>query len=257
MELAKSIIAPLLGPLGTAALVLLLVIFMLLQREDLRSRLIRLIGQGRISAHDAGDGRRGQARLALPAHAVRRECHLRHPCGDRPLFHRRAECAALGRVRDRCSASSPTSGRGSRRSFPIVLSLAVSPNWTMPLLTIGAFRCPGTAQQQRHGAVALWIEHRRFVHRADRRRGLLDVALGAGGLVLATPLTVCLVVMGRHVPRLAFLSILLSDEEALTPAEDCYHRLLTVGRAGRDGARGEVSSRATRSPRSTTSCSSR
>ncbi len=52
---------------------------------------------------------------------------------------------------------------------------------------------------------------------------------GAVGLVLATPLTVCLVVMGRHVPRLAFLSVLLSDEEALTPAEDCYHRLLTPG----------------------------
>ncbi len=46
----QLIIAPLLGPLGTAALVLVLVICMLFQREDLRSRLIRLIGQGRISA---------------------------------------------------------------------------------------------------------------------------------------------------------------------------------------------------------------
>ena len=52
---------------------------------------------------------------------------------------------------------------------------------------------------------------------------------GPVGLILTTPLTVCLVVMGRHVPRLSFLSVLLSDEEALTPAEDCYHRLLTVG----------------------------
>ncbi len=52
---------------------------------------------------------------------------------------------------------------------------------------------------------------------------------GPLGLVLATPLTVCLVVMGRHVPRLSFLSIVLSDEDALTPAEDCYYRLLTPG----------------------------
>jgi hypothetical protein len=52
---------------------------------------------------------------------------------------------------------------------------------------------------------------------------------GPVGLVLATPMTVCLVVMGRHIPRLSFLSVVLSDEEALTPAEDCYHRLLTVG----------------------------
>jgi hypothetical protein len=52
---------------------------------------------------------------------------------------------------------------------------------------------------------------------------------GPVGLVLATPITVCMVVMGRHIPRLGFLSVLLSDEEALTPAEDCYHRLLRVG----------------------------
>jgi methylmalonyl-CoA mutase cobalamin-binding subunit len=52
---------------------------------------------------------------------------------------------------------------------------------------------------------------------------------GPVGLVLATPLTVCLVVMGRHIPRLSFLSVLLSDEEALTPAQDCYYRLLTEG----------------------------
>jgi hypothetical protein len=48
------------------------------------------------------------------------------------------------------------------------------------------------------------------------------------GLILSTPLTVCLVVIGRNVPRLSFLSVVLSDEEALTPAEDFYHRLLTV-----------------------------
>jgi predicted PurR-regulated permease PerM len=53
--------------------------------------------------------------------------------------------------------------------------------------------------------------------------------LGAGGLVLATPLTVCLVMIGQHIPKLAFISIVLSDEEALTPAEDCYLRLIRVG----------------------------
>ena len=52
---------------------------------------------------------------------------------------------------------------------------------------------------------------------------------GPIGLMLATPLAVCLVVMGRHVPRFAFLSVLLSDEEPLTPAEDFFHRLLAVG----------------------------
>ena len=52
---------------------------------------------------------------------------------------------------------------------------------------------------------------------------------GPIGLVLATPLTVCLAVMGRHVPRLQFLSVLLSEEQALAPHEECYHRLLAFG----------------------------
>ena len=52
---------------------------------------------------------------------------------------------------------------------------------------------------------------------------------GPIGLVLATPLTVCLAVMGRHVPRLQFSSVLLSEEQALAPHEDCYHRLLAFG----------------------------
>jgi hypothetical protein len=47
--------------------------------------------------------------------------------------------------------------------------------------------------------------------------------------VLATPLTVCLAVMGRHVPKLQFLSVLLSEEQALAPHEECYHRLLAFG----------------------------
>ena len=50
LGLLKLILAPIIGPLGTAALVLLLMVFMLLHREDLRNRLIRLVGQGRISA---------------------------------------------------------------------------------------------------------------------------------------------------------------------------------------------------------------
>jgi GAF domain-containing protein len=52
---------------------------------------------------------------------------------------------------------------------------------------------------------------------------------GTAGLVLSTPFTVCLVVMGRHIPQLSFLSVMLGEEEALTPADDCYQRLLRRG----------------------------
>ena len=63
-------------------------------------------------------------------------------------------------------------------AFPIILSLAVSPSWTMPLLTLGLFVVLELIMQQRRGALALRLEHRGFFDRAHRRRGLLDLAVG-------------------------------------------------------------------------------
>jgi GAF domain-containing protein len=116
--------------------------------------------------------------------------------------------------------------------FPTLLALAVSPHWTMPLLTIALF-----------AVLELVLNNVMEPLLYGAHTGVSSIALivaavfwtwmwGPIGLVLATPLTVCLVVMGRHVPRLSFLSVVLSDEDALTPAEDCYHRLLKPG--GRD-----------------------
>ncbi|MGA9577902.1 MAG: AI-2E family transporter [Terrimicrobiaceae bacterium] len=113
-------------------------------------------------------------------------------------------------------------------AIPVAISLAVSPSWTMPVLTIGLFVA---LELLSNNVMEPWLY--------GSSTGVTPIALivaavfwtwlwGPVGLILSTPLTVCLVVMGRHVPRLSFLSVLLSDEEALTPAEDCYHRLLTV-----------------------------
>jgi hypothetical protein len=106
--------------------------------------------------------------------------------------------------------------------------MAVSSSWMMPFLTIGLFV---VLELLSNNVMEPWLY--------GSSTGVTPIALivaavfwtwlwGPVGLLLSTPLTVCLVVMGRHVPRLSFLSVLLSDEEALTPAEDCYHRLLTV-----------------------------
>ena len=105
----------------------------------------------------------------------------------------------------------------------------ISPGWTMPLLTLALF-----------GVIELILNNVVEPLLYGKHTGVSSIALivaavfwtwlwGPLGLVLATPLTVCLVVMGRHIPRLSFLGVLLSDEEPLTPAEDCYHRLITVG----------------------------
>jgi hypothetical protein len=112
-------------------------------------------------------------------------------------------------------------------AFPIVLSFAVTKDWTTPLYTVGLFVF-----------IELLSNNVMEPMLYGSSTGVSAVALiiaavfwtwlwGAAGLMLATPLTVCLVVMGRHIPRLAFLSVLLSDEQALAPHEEFYHRLLT------------------------------
>ena len=227
-QLVQVIIAPLLGPLGTAALVLLLVIFMLLKREDLRSRLIRLIGQGRISATTRAmdDAGARVTRYLLMQLVVNVTYGIAVAIG---LYFIGVPNAVLWGACATVLRFIPYVGPWIGAGIPIALSLAVSPGWIMPLLTLGLFV---VLELLSNNVMEPWLY--------GSSTGVSPIALifaavcwtwlwGPVGLVLATPMTVCLVVMGRHIPRLSFLSVVLSDEEALTPAEDCYYRLLTVG----------------------------
>jgi predicted PurR-regulated permease PerM len=228
LKLVNVIISPLFGPLGTAGLVILLVIFMLLKREDLRSRLIRLIGQGRISAatqamDDAGRRVSRYVRMQLVVNVT---YGIAVAIG---LSFIGLPNAILWGAFATLLRFIPYIGPWIGAAFPVILSLAVSPSWMMPLLTLGLFV---VLELICSNIVEPWIY--------GSSTGVSSFALivaavfwtwlwGPIGLMLATPLTVCLVVMGRYVPRFAFLSVLLSDEEPLTPAEDFYHRLLAVG----------------------------
>ncbi len=228
MGLVHYLIAPLLGPLGKAALVLLLVIFMLLRREDLRRRLIRLIGKGRISAatHAMDDAGSRVFRYLLMQLVVNVSYGIPVAIG---LYFIGVPNAVLWGAFAAVLRFIPYIGPWIAAAIPVALSLAVSPSWMMPLLTVGLFVL---LELLSNNVMEPWLY--------GSSTGVTPIALivaavfwtwlwGPVGLILSTPLTVCLVVMGRHVPRLSFLSVLLSDEEALTPAEDCYHRLLTVG----------------------------
>lgn len=227
-QLVQIIIAPLLGPLGTAALVLLLVIFMLLKREDLRSRVIRLIGQGRISATTRAmdDAGARVTRYLLMQLVVNVTYGIPVAIG---LYFIGVPNAVLWGACATVLRFIPYVGPWIGAAIPIALSLAVSPGWIMPLLTVGLFV---VLELLSNNVMEPWLY--------GSSTGVSPIALifaaacwtwlwGPVGLVLATPMTVCLVVMGRHIPRLSFLSVVLSDEEALTPAEECYSRLLTVG----------------------------
>jgi predicted PurR-regulated permease PerM/methylmalonyl-CoA mutase cobalamin-binding subunit len=218
----------LLGPLGTAGLVLLLVIFMLLKREDLRGRMIRLIGQGRISAttramDDAGSRVARYLTMQLVVNVSFGSCiaiglyFIGVP--NAPLWG--AFAAVMRFV--------PYVGVWIAAAVPILLSLAVSTSWLSPLFTLGLFV---VLELINANALEPWLY--------GSSTGVSSIALiiaavfwtwlwGPIGLVLATPLTVCVAVMGRHVPKLQFLSVLLSEEQALAPHEECYHRLLTFG----------------------------
>ncbi|WP_367874673.1 AI-2E family transporter [Luteolibacter sp. Populi] len=223
-----SMVAPILGPLGTGGLVLLLATFMLLKREDLQGRAIRLIGQGRISATTrAMDDAAARVRRYLfmqlvvnVTYGIPLAIGLYFIGVPNPILWG-ALAAVLRFI--------PYIGPWIAAAFPIVLSLAVSPTWMPPLLTIGLFV---VLELLSNNVMEPWLY--------GASTGVSSIALivaavfwtwlwGPAGLVLATPITVCMVVMGRHIPQLSFLSVLLGEEEALSPAEDCYHRMLRNG----------------------------
>lgn len=231
LEFMQVILTPVLGPLGTALLVLLLLVFMLLQREDLGNRLIRLIGQGRIGAttramDDAGNRVSKYLRMQLVVNVT---FGIPVAIG---LYFIGIPNAILWGALATVLRFIPYIGPWIAAAFPIVISLAVSPDWIAPLLTVGLFV---VIELISNNVMEPWLY--------GSSTGVSPIALivaalfwtllwGPVGLVLATPLTVCLVVMGRHVPKLSFLSIILSDEEPLTPAEECYHRLHRTGGHG-------------------------
>lgn len=228
LQFVQVVLAPVLGPLGTAALVLLLLVFMLLEREDLRNRMIRLIGQGRMSttARAMDDAGARVSKYLLMQIVVNVTYGIPVAVG---LYFIGVPNAILWGALATVLRFIPYVGPWIAAAFPILLSLASSPGWVSPLLTIGLFI---VLELISNNVVEPWLY--------GSSTGVTPIALivaalvwtwlwGPVGLVLATPLTVCLVVMGRHIPKLAFLSIVLSDDEPLTPAEDCYQRLLRVG----------------------------
>ena len=228
LQMVKTMAAPVLGPLGTAGLVFVLATFMLLKREDLRARLIRLVGQGKISAttralDDAGTRVRRYLLMQLVVnvtYGIPLAIGL-HFIGVPNAVLWGALAAVLRFI--------PYIGPWIAAAFPILLSLAASPTWWTPLLAMGLF-------------IVLEVVSNNVMEPLlyGSSTGVSPVALivaavfwtwmwGTAGLVLAIPFTVCLVVMGRHIPQLSFLSVVLGEEEALTPAEDCYHRMLRQG----------------------------
>jgi predicted PurR-regulated permease PerM len=225
LESLQTLISPLLHPLATTGIIIIFVIFILLQREDLRNRLIRLAGshdlQRTTAALDDAAGR--LSRLFLIQLLLNATFGVVIGTG---LWLIGVPSAILWGILAAVLRFVPYIGAAIAAAFPLVLAVAVDPTWSMLLWTLALFLVV-------EPIVGHVIEPMVYGHST----GLSPVAVVASatfwtalwgpiGLVLATPLTVCLVVLGRHVERLEFLDVMFGDRPALSPPEIFYQRML-------------------------------
>ena len=218
-------LGPLLGPLGTAGLVVAFVIFMLLERRDLRNRLIGLVGDGRLTittkAFDEASSRVSRQllmqTLVNAVYGALAGVGLYFLGVPYPWLW-----AAFGAALRFIPYLGPVLGAGA----PIIVSLAALPGWIDPLWVMALFL-----------ALELFTNMVLETVLYAGAAGVSQVALlisiafwtwlwGPLGLLMATPLTVCVVVLGKHVPGLSFIGLLMADTPALAPEYSYYQRLL-------------------------------
>jgi predicted PurR-regulated permease PerM len=222
--IVQSIVGPLLQPLAMAGLVIVFVIMILLEREDLRDRVLRLAGRDLQRTTVAMDDAAQRISRYLSRQLIVNAC-VGLPIGF-GLAIIGIPNAALWGIFAALLRFLPYLGIVIAAGFPIALAVAVAPGWTLLVWVILLFVSTELV-------VANLLEP--WVYAAST--GLSSVALiaaatfwtwlwGPIGLLLSTPLTVCLVVLGRHVPQLEFLDVILGNEPVLAPDETFYQRLL-------------------------------
>ena len=225
MQIAERIITPIVDPLSTTAIVLIVTIFVLLQREDLRDRLIRLFGSSDLHRTTAAmnDAARRLSRYFLIQLGINTAFGVITGTG---LFFIGVPSPLLWGTVGLLLRFVPYIGAPLAAVLPLALAAAVSPDWSMMLWTAGLYA--GT-----EAIMGQVVEPLLY----GRSTGLSPFSVvvsatfwtwlwGPIGLILSTPLTLCLVVLGRHVERLEFLDVILGDRPALTPVESFYQRML-------------------------------
>jgi predicted PurR-regulated permease PerM len=225
LQTLASLITPLIHPLATTGIVVIFVIFILVQQQDLRNRLVRLAGSQDLQRTTAAmdDAGRRLSRLFLMQLMLNAGFGIVIGTG---LWLIGVPSAPLWGMLAMILRFVPYIGAVIAAIFPLVLAAAVGPGWSMVLWTAALFVVV-------EPIIGHAIEPLLYGHSS----GLSPVAVvvsatfwtwlwGPIGLILATPLTICLVVLGRHVDRLKFLDVLLGDQPALTPAEIVYQRML-------------------------------
>jgi predicted PurR-regulated permease PerM len=219
------VVVPVLEILAAVGLIVVLVTFMLILREDLRNRVLRLIGNGRITGTTKAldDAAQRISRFLLMQSVINLCFGLFLGTGLSVIG---MPYAPLWGILGGCLRFIPYLGVWVAVLMPLTYAVAVFPGWLQPLAIIGLF-------------VVLEILAATVLEPVllGHSTGISPVALllaavfwawlwGPIGLLLSTPLTSCLVVLGRYVPDLEFLDILLGSQPALETHISFYQRLL-------------------------------
>jgi predicted PurR-regulated permease PerM len=225
LALAQRFLEPILSPIETVGIVLVVAIFILMQQEDLRDRLIRLFGSSDLHRTTLAidDAAQRLSRYFLTQVCINAGFGVVIGIG---LTIIGVPSPILWGVLGMLLRFVPYIGSLIAALLPVCLAAAVDPQWGMAIWTLALFLIT-------EAIIGQAVEPLLYGHST----GLSPVAVivvaifwswlwGPIGLILSTPLTLCLVVVGRHVKRLEFFDVLLGDRPALTPVETFYQRLL-------------------------------
>lgn len=229
LEVLGTFLNSTLGPLTTAGMVTIFMFFILLEREDIRNRIIRLLGnrpgQMLSSTQALDDAANRVSRYLMMQLAVNVTYGIPIGIG---LYVIGVPNAILWGVLAVVLRFVPYVGPIVAAASPIALAFAVDPGWSMIVWTVLLY-------------VIVELISNNFIETMayGTSTGISSVGIllsavfwgwlwGPIGLLMATPMTVCLVVLGRHIPTLSFFPLLLSDQSALPLHGVIYQRLLAM-----------------------------
>ena len=225
LQVMGGTFGPLLGFLGSAGIVMVLVVFFLIRRDDLRDRFIRLVGHGHVTVTTQmlEDAAARVSRYLSMQFLINFSFGAVVASG---LYFIGVPNAILWGMLATTLRFIPYIGPWIAAAMPICLSMAISTSWVAPILTISRFVI---LELFINNVIEPWLYGK---HTGVSAVAVLLAAVfwtwlwGIFGLLLATPLTVCLLVLGKHVPQLSFLDTLLGNEPVFEPKKRIYQRLL-------------------------------
>lgn len=223
----RDLTRPFLAPLAELGIILIFTVFLLIEQSDLRNRLLRLAGLNQLNVvTQALDDATHRVSKYLALQLLVNTC-FGTLCGV-GLYLIGVPYAALWGALAAIVRIVPYVGALVAGLLPLILALAVFDGWMPPVLVFLLF---ATLELITGNFVEPWLYG---VHTGISALALLlttvfwAVLWGPAGLILSTPLTVCVVVLGRYVPQLSFLHILLGDEPVLAAEAQVYQRLLAM-----------------------------